>query len=195
MMKRGFSLKFILISLISIALITGSITLQNIINTNDTKETSYMINTYIGNGPAIYAKVSFNPIHGFIIALKVRDGDLPTYEFVIPPNSTGILAVNYYSDMNDLTSRELGVIGGINPLKIDIQKNKFDRYIFDVKIMVLNYTIENIHNVTVYYLIDTHKLDKGVYLLPFPSTMFQAILVVGEQPYLGSFPWDNKIYM
>jgi hypothetical protein len=166
-----------------------AITVSSIVNyalpskayiTNMSMEGSYTFRSC----PALYAEVSFADTSGFISVFEVRPG---TTEFVLPPGSIGEIVVRYYSKYNDLT----GMIGeGSVPVwRIDIESETMTTVTNMVRTFKVE--VEDIHNLTVYYLVNATEAEKGVYLIGFPSTCYRAILVVGDEPYYGPLPWDN----
>jgi len=190
--------------LLSIAIQLGLFTVNLAMN-NSIHSISYSC-------PAKYADLSYKPISGVLMMIKFHG----RYEFVVPPNSTAILAVNYYSRLNNLT--KFGLFGDVHLSRVLIKEKRYitstitevinhtitKKYNVTVPlcsegtpytVKAINYTIINIHNITVYYLIDTNNMEEGVYAIPFPSTcVFQAILVVGDKPYYGPLPCEGEMF-
>ena len=176
--------KFIVIPLILVFLVIIIFFLWN---------TLYQPSTY--HCPAIFADLSYKPISGITLMIKLSSG-IPRYEFVIPPNSTGILAVNYYSEMNKLSPNAFSET--LYPWKVDTVNNRIDlNASSNVVVKPVKTIVTSIHNITVYYLIDTRDLEPNTYevcIIPFPSTCLQAVLVIGDKPYYGPFPWEGHVY-
>ena len=154
----------------------------------------YQPSTY--SCPGIFAKLSYKPVSGITFMLKLCGDDVSRYEFVIPPNSTGVLAVNYYSEMNNLSSNAFSET--LYPWKVDVVNNRIDLNASShVIVKPIKIVVTSIHNITVYYLIDTRNIEPDTYevcIIPFPSTCLEAVLVVGDKPYYGPFPWEGHVY-
>lgn len=182
--------KFIIISiLIIVSLIAILLFLYNYISVPSTSISC----------PALFADLSYKPVSGVKYMIKLSSG-IPRYEFVMSPNSTGVLAVNYYSEVNNLTDplNYDYFLMTLYPWKVDTVNNRIDlNASSNVVVKPVKTVVTSIHNVTVYYLIDTRGVEPSTYevcIIPFPSTCLQAVLVIGDKPYYGPFPWEGHVY-
>jgi hypothetical protein len=139
-------------------------------------------------GPNIFATVSFPAASGFVTIVHPTSG---TIEFVLLPNSVGLITVSYTSQFNNLTM--FSFTDPIPALKVDLSTGSLGADL-GLNVTPSSLTWVSIHQIDVKYTI-TSGMNDGLYVLELPSTILSTIVNVGTQPYTGPLTWLNgKVY-
>ncbi|MBI2938784.1 MAG: hypothetical protein HYY22_11350 [Thaumarchaeota archaeon] len=139
--------------------------------------------------PNLFADVSYPATTGFTAVTHPKPH---MTEFVLRPNSTGMITVSYSSPMNDLTSNPLYDEFLIRPfaVRFNLTSDKFEST-DELNITSVTRTVRNSHLLIVNYTFAAGPKE-DLYWIGFPSTCRSALVYVREQPYNGPLPWDNK---
>jgi hypothetical protein len=140
----------------------------------------------------IIISVTIEPIEGFL-DLEISD-DGSTYQFILPPNKTGVLAATYYySEGKKEVSQDFIDNRNVTPLRLEgdtLVETDIDLEVKIIDIKIIDKWVNDHYDryITIYYQIKSH--NKNIYILPLPSTL-HIVITIDTQPYTKNFPWQT----